>query len=433
MAHQPDPQQIKKAALALLAHSKSKKNKAEKLLLNEDRNLFLMITVWKIPPREQVVKIPLPHNIQPATAEVCLFTKDEPDSTAEQTENLYKKLLSQHGITSVTEVISYKTLKKEYKPFEAKRRLLGRFALFLADDRIRRLLPSHIGKHFYRSKKAPLSVNLRSKNLAKEINKHIQGTTLPVTNKGCCYSVRIGHTGMEAGQISENVIAAANAIAAKAPQIWRSVKILHLKTEKSVALPVFTSDLIQKETDTERQRPLAQRKKEKNKTKNIANGDSTTNSSDVRNPVLKTADTSIMVESEEDDGDIPQLVPIEASPIAKREKVVEPSPAPGRKCKPSRKGSTALQGKRKTSGTPTAQLETSGDESVSQMPKRLRPSKKSKTPNQKVSEKKQATPPQKPAAKSSQALKLKKVKKSSKKAPKAPAQELRKGKRLQSS
>ncbi|XP_067318203.1 ribosomal L1 domain-containing protein 1-like [Anolis sagrei] len=236
---------------------------------------------------------PLPHNIQPATAEVCLFTKDEPDLTAEQTENLYKKLLSQHGITSITEVISYKTLKKKYKPFEAKHCLLSRFALFLSDDRIRRLLPSHIGKHFYRSKN----------------------------------SVHIGHTGMEAGQISANVITAANVIATKAPQIWRSVKILHLKTVKSFALPVFTwihpnSDTIQKETDTERQCTLSQRKKEKNKTKNIAKENSSTiadesDASDAKGTILKTADISFMIESEEDDGDI------EASPIANGEKVLD--------------------------------------------------------------------------------------------------------------
>lgn len=34
--------------------------------------------------------------------------------------------------------------------------------------------------------RVPLSVNLKAKNLAKEMQKHIQGTTLPVTNKGCC-------------------------------------------------------------------------------------------------------------------------------------------------------------------------------------------------------------------------------------------------------
>ncbi|KAJ6634276.1 hypothetical protein lerEdw1_014090 [Lerista edwardsae] len=148
-----DPGQVKKAAQALLAHNKERQKPGEKFLLNIDQNVFLMVTVWKIPQKEQVIKIALPHGIRPATSEVCLFTKDEPGLTGEQTENFYKKLLSQQGVTGITEVISYKTLKTEYKPFEAKRRLLNRFNLFLSDDRIRRLLPSHIGKHFYRNKK----------------------------------------------------------------------------------------------------------------------------------------------------------------------------------------------------------------------------------------------------------------------------------------
>uniref|UniRef100_A0A8C0ISP8 Ribosomal L1 domain-containing protein 1 n=1 Tax=Chelonoidis abingdonii TaxID=106734 RepID=A0A8C0ISP8_CHEAB len=231
---------VKKAVQALLAYTKTK-DKTDELLLNENENVYLMVTVWKIPPQEQVIKIPLPHGIRPETSEVCLFTKDEPELSAEQTENLYKKLLIQNGITNISQIISYKTLKKEYKPFEAKRRLLNRFDLFLADDRIRRLLPSHIGKHFYQSKKAPLSVNLKAKNLAKELNKHIQGTILPVTNKGCCYTARVGHTGMKADELLENVTVAAEVISNKLPKNWKNIKVLHLKTLKSVALPIFNS------------------------------------------------------------------------------------------------------------------------------------------------------------------------------------------------
>ncbi|XP_042294649.1 ribosomal L1 domain-containing protein 1 [Sceloporus undulatus] len=434
-----DPQQIKRAALALLAWSKNKKKTAEKLLLNEDQKFFLMVTVWKIPPREQVIKIPLPHNTQPATVEVCLFTKDEPGLTAEQTENLYKKLLSQHGITSITEVISYKTLKKEYKPFEAKRRLLSRFTLFLSDDRIRRLLPSHIGKHFYKSKKAPLSVNLRAKDLAKEINKHVQGTILPVTNKGCCYSAHIGHTGMDAGKISENIIAAAKVIAAKAPQIWKSVKILHLKTDKSVALPLVTwsnskSDAIQKHTDTAIQDVRTQKKKEKTKIKNNAKGDSTTiinksDAPDAGRPDLEMVCLSATVESEEEDREIPQLVPIESSSSVKGKKVIQPSPAPGRKVKPDTKGSPTLLGKRKmlpSLETPEVQPETPGDGSGLQTPKLQRQYKTPETPKQKVSEKKQGGKKQTPAANSSQTPKMVKAVRSSKKGSQTPAQELKK-------
>lgn len=45
------------------------------------------------------------------------------------------------------------TLKTEYKAFEAKRRLLASFDFFLADARIQRLLPTHLGRHFYSRKK----------------------------------------------------------------------------------------------------------------------------------------------------------------------------------------------------------------------------------------------------------------------------------------
>ncbi|KFZ48589.1 Ribosomal L1 domain-containing protein 1, partial [Podiceps cristatus] len=234
--------QVKKAVDALLAFTRSKA-KGDALLLNESENVHLLVTVWKVPRVSQVIKIPLPHGIRPETAEVCLFTKDEPNLSAEQTENLYRKLLIQNGIRSVSQIISYKTLKKEYKLFEAKRRLLNRFDLFLSDDRIRRLLPSHLGKHFYERKKAPLSVNLKSRNLAKELEKHIQGTILPVTNKGCCYTARIGHTGMKADEILDNIIAAAEVIAKKLPKNWKNIKILHLKTLKSVALPIFTANI----------------------------------------------------------------------------------------------------------------------------------------------------------------------------------------------
>lgn len=58
----------------------------------------------------------------------------------------------------VCQVIPFKVLKTEYKPFEAKQRLLGNFNMFLADARIRRRLPSHLGKHFYERKRSDLNI-----------------------------------------------------------------------------------------------------------------------------------------------------------------------------------------------------------------------------------------------------------------------------------
>jgi len=149
---QLDKGQIRKAVEALLAHSKSRKN-ANGLLLNENENFFLMVVLWKIPSKELRVRLSLPHGIRSDLTDICLLTKDEPNLTPEKTERFYKKLLNKHGIKTISQIIPLRTLKKEYKAYEAKLRLLGSFDFFLTDARIRRLLPSHLGRHFYHRKK----------------------------------------------------------------------------------------------------------------------------------------------------------------------------------------------------------------------------------------------------------------------------------------
>uniref|UniRef100_A0A8C5S894 Ribosomal L1 domain-containing protein 1 n=1 Tax=Laticauda laticaudata TaxID=8630 RepID=A0A8C5S894_LATLA len=392
-----------------------------------------MITVWKIPPNEQVIKINLPHSILSDTSEICLFTKDEPGLTAEQTENLYKKLLDQHGITSITEVISYKTFKTEYKPFEAKRRLLSRFALFLSDDRIRRLLPSQMGKHFYLRKKAPLSVDLKAKDLAKEINKRIHGTVLPVTNKGSCYTVRIGHTSMDASEITENVVAAAKAIAVKAPQIWKSVKVLHLKTSKSIALPVFHSALqgqvgAQKKKGAENQQTL-QRKKKKSKAKPKTADQMGTKSNTSGAPEADLPKTDGVEppaqKSKEEEEEIPQLVPIETQPSEKKEQVAKLRLGGKTQLETS---SPKLCRKRKASLSPeipVSQPETPGEASAFEKLNQRRSGRKLKVPKEEFLEKMQDKDAQQPLAKPTVAPKRLKTPKSDKK-PKTPKRELRK-------
>ncbi|XP_078415246.1 ribosomal L1 domain-containing protein 1 isoform X3 [Cetorhinus maximus] len=327
-----DSEQVAKAVKALQAYVKKSKNDT-KLFLNEDENILLNVTVWKIPNREQTIKITLPHGIRTETMEVCLFTKDEPNMTADQTERFYKRLLSKHGIENVTQVIPYKTLKTEYKPFEAKRRLLNRFDLFLADDRIRRFLPSHLGKHFYKSKKAPLSVKLSSKSLAKDLNKRIQGTILPVNKKGSCYASRVAHTGMKLQDTVENVIAAVRVITENLPKQWKNVKILHLKTTTSVALPIYASGM-QNLQELGKSLPKAPKKKQKaNKQKKAAK---VVNSEIATEVPSSTEVTSVLVEAVKEkakkpkppvankhaaEEEIPQLVPIEEQTPMKKAKL----------------------------------------------------------------------------------------------------------------
>ncbi|NXY91343.1 RL1D1 protein, partial [Alcedo cyanopectus] len=424
------PLQVKKAVEALLAFARSK-SKRGSLLLNESETVHLLVTVWKVPRTAQVIKIPLPHGIRPETAEVCLFTKDEPNLSAEQTENLYRKLLIQNGIRSVSQIISYKTLKKEYKLFEAKRRLLNRFDLFLSDDRIRRLLPSHLGKHFYEKKKAPLSVNLKAKNLAKELQKHIQGTTLPVTNKGCCYTTRIGHTAMKADEIADNIIAAAEVIAKKLPKNWKNVKILHLKTLKSVALPIFTAN-ISSLNELDRQPALKKKEEKKGKNKKRKKAAKKLNSSQVTsktemNSAAAAAATqelgiteNVGVQDDPADEEVPQLVPIQTTILAELKKM-EPSP---QKSGNLGKKTKAHLGKRKklpeAPETPKHKLvEECADLQPSPKQKKA---KQLSMPKEAIKEKEIKKIPQKPEVKSFATSKAGKSIQSAKKSSKTPKQ-----------
>ncbi|NXG57567.1 RL1D1 protein, partial [Hemiprocne comata] len=437
------PLQVKKAVEALLAFSRSKA-KGNALLLNETENVHLLLTVWKVPRVAQVIKIPLPHGIRPETAEVCLFTKDEPNLSAEQTEKLYKKLLIQNGIRSVSQIISYKTLKKEYKLFEAKRRLLNRFDLFLSDDRIRRLLPSHLGKHFFERKKAPLSVNLKAKNLAKELQKHIQGTILPVTNKGCCYTARIGHTGMKADEILDNIIAAAEVIAKKLPKNWKNVKILHLKTLKSVALPIFTANISNLD-ELDSQPSLKKKEVKKVKTKKLKKAAKKMKSSEVTSTTAINAAAAATQElaikekvvvnepgDHDDDEEIPQLVPLETTSLAEMKKI---APTPEKGDNLGKKTKTPL-GKRKKQllalETPKHNKKFKEECADLQASPKQKEAQHLSMPKEAIKEKEMKKTPKKPEAKSFTTPKAGKSIQSAKKSSKTPKQTPKKVHRPQS-
>nr|BAT46594.1 ribosomal L1 domain containing 1 [Tokudaia muenninki]BBG62305.1 ribosomal L1 domain containing 1 [Tokudaia muenninki] len=341
---QLDKEQIRKAVEVLFDHSKSKKKNNE-LLLNGSENLFLMVILWKIPEKELRVRVSLPHSILSESSDVCLFTKDECDSP-EQTKGFYKKLLKKHGVNTISQIIPFKTLKTEYKAYEAKLRLLGSFDVFITDERIRRHLPTHIGRHFYQRKKVPVSVNLLAKNLSKEIDRCITGTVLNISKRGSCSTIRIGHTGMEIQHIVDNILAVSEMLSEKLPEKWPSVKLLFLKTEKSVSLPIFSSFVtsqdeniisfrsVKKQKLKKRKREYAKLKKEskmlRKKSKKAASlltqgglvSDAPAKGPGTQKKKTSKASTKQKV-TEECEETIPQLIPIGETPDKENVKMQE--------------------------------------------------------------------------------------------------------------
>ncbi|XP_037133466.1 ribosomal L1 domain-containing protein 1 [Syngnathus acus] len=299
-----DRSQVKKAVQALQAFLKTKSSK-KKLFTDDFHKINVLFTLWKVPGEAQTIRIPLPHSTRTDSENICLFTRDEPKMTTDQTVRFYKKLLEERGVKNVSEIIPYKVLKTEYKPFEAKLRLLGNFNMFFADSRIRRRLPSHLGKHFYEKKREPLAVNLLSKQLARDIQKMFMGTTVKVNNNGPCCMARVGHSAMTADELTENIEAAVQTMAEKIRMKGPVLKIIHLKSEKSVALPIYNSN------------PSQLPKLDATEAESAAEG----NLQDTKQTPGKEAKKRKV---EEGDEEIPQLVPIEAEnkkPKRKQKKI----------------------------------------------------------------------------------------------------------------
>ncbi|CAM9121485.1 unnamed protein product, partial [Lampetra planeri] len=89
----------------------------------------------------------------------------------------------------------------------------------------------------------PLSVKLLSKDLARDIERIIQGTKVKVTNKGCCCMARVANSTMTADEVTENIEATVKTFMAKVNMVRPVIKIIHVKSQKSVALPIYTSNL----------------------------------------------------------------------------------------------------------------------------------------------------------------------------------------------
>ncbi|XP_033744108.1 ribosomal L1 domain-containing protein 1-like isoform X2 [Pecten maximus] len=227
-----------------------KKDKKKSLLSDDKEEICLQFAVKKIPSvKNKIVKLRLPHSVWTPEQEVCLFVKDLDKSSREHevTEQHYKDLLASIGISCITQVIPLKCLKLEYKPFEAKRNLSNMFDLFVADERVIRLLPSLLGKNFYGKKKHPIQVNMKATNLKSEIEKVVYDSRCIITGHGASSSATIGHSDMSAEQLAENVMKALESISVALPGGPANIQSVYVRTEKSLALPLYATFSSKKE------------------------------------------------------------------------------------------------------------------------------------------------------------------------------------------
>ncbi|KAG6841111.1 hypothetical protein C0991_001799 [Blastosporella zonata] len=198
--------QCKQAIDALHAHEskKAKELQESELLPGKEPNIWLNVTVKKIPSGHKFkpAKISIAHPlIDPRTTSICLITKDP--------QREYKDLLESHNIKFISRVVGIEKLKGKFKPYEARRILLKENGLFLADERIVPLLPKLLGVKWFEAKKS------------------VKFATLSHTPKQILANLKLALP-----EISKHIMGG-----------WNNIQALHIKTNSSVSLPIWSCTL----------------------------------------------------------------------------------------------------------------------------------------------------------------------------------------------
>lgn len=283
--YQLDQSQTLKASTALLKHISSQSERKEaasttKNLLNSSDSsdeidsldaepIWLVLTTKKLIADQRRLKpgkIPLPHSLNTSTsATICLITCDPQRQVKETIAHpSFPTSLS----SRITKIIGVSKLKARYQPFENKRQLLNEHDVFLADARIITMLPSILGKTFYKSNKKPIPISLEPhrqtdasgkrvavkssaegskptappQQIAKEIEKTLNCALVHLSPSNSV-TVRIGLSSFTPQQVANNVEAVVAGLIEKfVTKGWRNVRGVHIKGPNTMALPIWLAD-----------------------------------------------------------------------------------------------------------------------------------------------------------------------------------------------
>ena len=235
--------QVAKAVAALSKHLEKVKAEGKAQLFDGDgddgETYSVMVSTRRVPQRasNKLVPIKIPHPLLNLdTAEVCLIVKDKEGEGHKEA----KKKVAEMEKCGVAKVLGISKLRNNYKPHEAKRKLCDSYDMFMADARIIPLLPKLLGKSFFKKKRQPVPVDLTKRDWPAQIRKAAAATYVHM-GAGTAISVKVGKTHQSVDEITENAIAAIANLVEIIPRKWANVQGVYLKTNESVALPVYNA------------------------------------------------------------------------------------------------------------------------------------------------------------------------------------------------
>lgn len=178
----------------------------------------------------------------------------------------------------ITRVVSLASLRGEFKPYQARRKLISEHDLFFAQDSVLDALPALLGKSFYKSaRNTPLVIALSRRTRTQiEAQQKIKlnllnGKATTETKEEvsllktlqqiyACYtganyvispgnqlSVRVGSTRLTPEQNAENIVSAVSTILSQGravgPSGWANIRGIHVKTPTGPSLPVYIDEV----------------------------------------------------------------------------------------------------------------------------------------------------------------------------------------------
>lgn len=200
--------------------------------------MYLVVSLKKSPnfKKDKPQRLPIPHPVhQYEGAEICLIVKD---LQGEGHKNAKEKIAKFERKAGVTKVLGVSKLKSKFESHEGKRRLCDSYDLFLADDRIIRVLPSLLGKTFFKKKKQPIPVKLASGKWDATIKKACEATYV-FWSGGNCLNIKIARSSHTADEVAENIVKGVENLAKMLPGKMNDIQSLYLKSVESVALPLY--------------------------------------------------------------------------------------------------------------------------------------------------------------------------------------------------
>ena len=186
----------------------------------------------------------MPHSIETADSDICLFVKDLKRGRRldfEPTIKHYEQLLRTKKVDRNITIIPVNQLYNEYATFELRRKLAYMFDKFLVDKAVAAHVNGFLGHKLLLKGRSAIPVNVSADNLAQEIDSNLKKVFYKHINNGITQTVQVGKHSMSDSQIAENIIELVNQLAVLHPGGTKNVYKLHIKPNVniSVAVPLY--------------------------------------------------------------------------------------------------------------------------------------------------------------------------------------------------